>query len=311
MSAQIISVNMSLLKGVKKEPVESAMVDECGLQGDGHAGAWHRQVSLLSRECVEAFEQSSGKKYGHGDFAENITTHGIDLLSVRLRDTITTDSGVCLEVTQIGKECHGGGCAIFKEVGACIMPHEGIFCRVIKGGTLRAGDQLIHQAHPLNIQIVTLSDRASRGEYADQSGPAISSRLTGFFAKSHWGASCAISCIPDDADQLTSAVGHALDQSADIIFTTGGTGLGLRDITPETIRPLLDKEIPGIMEYIRTKYGATIPAALLSRGIAGMIGKTMVFTLPGSVRAVSEYLDCIIPVLDHALKMIWITGYKH
>ena len=93
--------------------------------------------------------------------------------------------------------------------------------------------------------------------------------------------------------------------SYNIIFTTGGTGIGPRDITVETIIPLLTKEIPGIMEYIRVKYGSEKPNALLSRGVAGLIGTTLIYTLPGSVKAVNEYMEEIFKTLMHALQMIY------
>lgn len=141
-----------------------------------------------------------------------------------------------------------------------------------------------------NVLIITLSDRASKGEYEDLSGPRIGV-LTGEFFRST-GSECLINyqLIPDDSEALRSKILEA-SLIYDIIFTTGGTGIGPRDITPDTIRPLLSKEIPGIMEHIRIKYGSEKPNALLSRGIAGVIGKCLIYTLPGSVKAVEEYMS--------------------
>ena len=110
--------------------------------------------------------------------------------------------------------------------------------------------------------------------------------------------------IPDDSVQLTTLVKNCISNGADIVFTTGGTGIGPRDITPETIRPLLDKEIPGIMELIRVKYGMEKPAALLSRGIAGVSAKTLIYCLPGSVKPVTEYCNEILPTIEHSLYML-------
>ncbi|HEX7584798.1 MAG TPA: molybdopterin-binding protein, partial [Prolixibacteraceae bacterium] len=93
-------------------------------------------------------------------------------------------------------------------------------------------------------------------------------------------------------------------ERADVIFTTGGTGIGPRDYTPDTIRPLLDKEIPGIMELIRVKYGMEKPAALLSRGVAGVSDKTLIYCMPGSVKAVTEYCNEILPTIEHSLYML-------
>jgi molybdopterin adenylyltransferase len=154
------------------------------------------------------------------------------------------------------------------------------------------------------ILVVTLSDRASRGEYEDFSGPRISLLAKEYFEQT--GIKCTITevLIPDDPEELRDII-NVSGSNFHIIFTTGGTGIGPRDITVETIKPLLTKEIPGIMEYIRVKYGSEKPNALLSRGVAGLIGKTLVYTLPGSVKAVNEYMEEILKTLHHTLQMLW------
>lgn len=152
------------------------------------------------------------------------------------------------------------------------------------------------------VEIITLSDRAYRGEYNDLSGPAIRKQLEEFFSEQQWKYTIKSSLIPDDAAMLKGIIQPAL-LSADLIFTTGGTGIGPRDITVETVRPLLDKEIPGIMEFIRVKYGADKPFALLGRGIAGIAGNALIFTLPGSVKAVGEYMTEILRTLKHTILM--------
>jgi molybdenum cofactor synthesis domain-containing protein len=153
-----------------------------------------------------------------------------------------------------------------------------------------------------DILIITLSDRASRGEYKDQSGPEIQAMLSDFFRKHDWPCIIERVLIPDDSSKLGKLLEEAKDKY-NIIITTGGTGIGPKDITIETVRPLLEKEIPGIMEFIRVRYGATHPAALLSRGVAGIAGKSIVYTLPGSVRAVREYLEEILKTLEHTVLM--------
>jgi molybdenum cofactor synthesis domain-containing protein len=110
--------------------------------------------------------------------------------------------------------------------------------------------------------------------------------------------------LPDDPAQLRAAIQAAVAGQSDILFTTGGTGIGPRDITPDVVRPLLTREIPGIMEYIRVKSGASIPYALLSRSVAGLIGSTLVYALPGSEKAVQQYLDEILKTLEHSLRML-------
>jgi len=111
-----------------------------------------------------------------------------------------------------------------------------------------------------------------------------------------------LNLIPDDSDILKELLNRSLNQF-NIIITTGGTGIGPRDITVETVKPLLEKEIPGIMEFIRIKYGSVKPNALLSRGVAGITGKALIYTLPGSVRAVEEYMTEIVKTLQHAVLM--------
>jgi molybdenum cofactor synthesis domain-containing protein len=152
------------------------------------------------------------------------------------------------------------------------------------------------------ILIITLSDRAYRGEYEDLSGPKIKELITKFFLSECWSFNINSSLIPDDAGELRDLLRIA-ETSSNIIITTGGTGIGPRDITVETVTPLLVKEIPGIMEFIRIRYGAEKPNALLSRGVAGIIGNSLIYTLPGSVRAVEEYMTEILKTLKHTIFM--------
>ena len=152
------------------------------------------------------------------------------------------------------------------------------------------------------ILIITLSDRASRGEYQDLSGPKVREKITEFFISAGWAYNIKTVLIPDEAAVLKGLLKDAGNE-CNIIITTGGTGIGPRDITTETVTPLLSKEIPGIMEFIRIKYGTEMPAALLSRGVAGIIGKSLIYTLPGSVRAVEEYMTEILKTLKHTIYM--------
>lgn len=153
-----------------------------------------------------------------------------------------------------------------------------------------------------DVLIVTLSDRASMGEYDDLSGPRIKEIISDFFATENWKFNIRMSLIPDDAVMLKALLVSARN-SCNLIVTTGGTGIGPRDITIETVQPLLEKEIPGIMEFIRIKYGTLKPNALLSRGVAGLMGKSLIYTLPGSVRAVEEYMNEIVKTLKHTFYM--------
>ena len=140
--AKIIAVCKSEDKGTKKEAVvEGILNEDYGLAGDAHADCCtHRQVSLLAIESIDKMRKL-GFEVGPGDFAENLTTQGVELLSLPVGTKISIGKDVLLEVTQIGKECHSG-CAIYREIGKCIMPKEGIFARVIHGGCVRAEDDI-------------------------------------------------------------------------------------------------------------------------------------------------------------------------
>jgi len=141
MIGKVLAVNVSLNKGERKTPAPAVTLrEEHGIEGDAHAGDWHRQVSLLAMESI-AKMQALGLKVGEGDFAENITTEGVDLVNLPIGARIELGETV-LEVTQIGKECHTR-CAIFYQAGDCVMPKEGIFARVLKGGVVRPGDQVV------------------------------------------------------------------------------------------------------------------------------------------------------------------------
>ncbi|MFA5516639.1 MAG: MOSC domain-containing protein [Desulfuromonadales bacterium] len=141
MSAQVVSVCISDNKGERKKPVAAADLQENhGIVGDAHAGDWHRQVSLLARESIGKM-RALGLDVNSGDFAENITTEGIDLVSLPVGTRLLVGESL-LEVTQIGKECHMR-CAIYHQAGDCVMPKEGIFARVLRGGTIQPGDGIL------------------------------------------------------------------------------------------------------------------------------------------------------------------------
>lgn len=139
MNGKVLSLNISEVKGIVKNPVD---VIECitdfGLKGDAHGGKWHRQISLLGNESVEKMKAMGVQGLSFGKFAENITTEGLILYELPV-GTVLLIGETVHEVTQIGKECHKG-CAIKQQVGDCVMPREGIFTKVLKGGTIRVGD---------------------------------------------------------------------------------------------------------------------------------------------------------------------------
>ncbi|GHV61667.1 molybdenum cofactor biosynthesis protein MoaC [Spirochaetia bacterium] len=141
MRGTVEAVCISDIRGIHKTPVSGRIriVEGFGIEGDAHGGNWHRQISLLSREKIEEFNRR-GASAANGDFGENILVSGIDLRSLPVGSHLKFDDAL-LEVTQIGKECHGH-CEIFKRAGDCIMPREGIFAKVISGGTVAKGDRV-------------------------------------------------------------------------------------------------------------------------------------------------------------------------
>ncbi|MCL1973389.1 MAG: molybdopterin-binding protein [Bacteroidetes bacterium] len=307
-SFQILSVNVSEQKGIPKHSVSEIHLTPDGIESDAHAGSWHRQVSLLAIESIQKFEEQCGKKFRFGDFAENMTTQGFLLYTAKPGDRLRCGQ-IELEVTQIGKKCHGTGCAVYHHTGACVMPKEGIFARVLRGGKLQAGAIFEFVPKSYQFDIITLSTRAYQGIYADLSGPETARLLQTFCDEKGWPCNIGYHLIPDDATLLHALLTKLIHQQSDFIFTTGGTGVGPTDITPETVKPLLQREIPGIMEEIRRKYSAANPAALLSRSIAGQSGNSLIFTLPGSVKAVREYTSEICVHLEHLAYMRMGLGH--
>ncbi len=301
---EVKSVNISVKKGTIKKPVEKITLSEIGIAEDAHSGSWHRQLSLLGTESLAKQAVKAKREFAYGEFAENITTEGMEIHHAKPLDMFVSEN-VELQVTQIGKECHSN-CEIFREIGDCVMPREGIFCRVVKGFNyeLTAGEKFTYVPKVFKIKLITLSDRASRGEYKDLSGIKLKRRIKDLFTSLEREFQSDSIIIPDDEEILESIINNSVNENYDIIITTGGTGIGPRDITVDVVKPMLDKEIPGIMELIRVKYGQKKHQALLSRSVAGVIGKTLIYTLPGSRKAVAEYMDEIEPTIMHSILML-------
>jgi len=294
---KIIATNTAAQRG-RKFPVDELVLNTQGIAGDVHAGSI-RPVSLFDAAQAGRFYNITGAKaLESGQFAENILFETSEVMDVKVFDRFTKDE-LIMEVTQKGKPFHDQ----FREPGNYVMPREGIFCRVLQGGTLKSGDDLLYQPKVFKAKIITLSDRASRGIYEDKSGPALAKILQKKFENLDWRLETASIIIPDNEDKLREVLAISVKNS-DLIITTGGTGIGPRDITPDVMKEYIKKEIPGIMEMIRWKYGVEKPAALISRALAGVNGKTLLFALPGSVRAVNEYMTEINKHLEHLIYMI-------
>lgn len=153
----------------------------------------------------------------------------------------------------------------------------------------------------LNVHIITLSDRASEGAYEDRGGPRVRERLETFFDGRGIEVEYTQQLLSDDAARLKEQLLAARSHGTHVIFTTGGTGVGPRDNTPDVVLELADKTIPGIMELVRMKYGANKPCALLSRTVAAIMGDIVIYTLPGSTKGIDEYLSEILASMEHLL----------
>jgi molybdenum cofactor synthesis domain-containing protein len=299
----IRSVNLSGEKGKVKDPVPEVVLSAKGIEGDAHAGPWHRQISLLAAESIQTYASKTGTKVPDGGFGENITTEGFTLHHARPLDRFICGD-VVLELTQVGKKCHGGKCAIYKQSGDCIMPDEGIFCRVVNGGTLKAGAHMEYLPYTFRLKVITLSDRAYRGFYSDRSGPAIREEMEHWFGEKQLKYTADHKILPDERESFSKELESAINDQTDLVFTTGSTGLGSRDMAPDVAMGHVDRQIPGIMELIRVKHSMVNPNAALSRSVAGQCGKTLIFVLPGSTRAVKEYLQEIRRSLWHMILMV-------
>lgn len=298
----VLAVCKSSIRGIQKTNGQSGWFEkDWGIQGDAHAGRWHRQVSLLSADRIARFNEK-GAGVIPGDFGENLVVEGIDFSSLPV-GTWLRCKDVLLEITQIGKECHSH-CAIYHKMGDCIMPREGVFARVLESGQISVGDQMsvVPREEPLPFQaaVITLSDRCSSGEREDESGPAIEKRLReeGYQVIERL-------TLPDDRTALEKELIRLCDQrKPDLILTTGGTGFSPRDITPEATLAVAERPAFGIAEAVRAASMAITRRAMLSRAVSVIRGKTLIVNLPGSPRACMESMDVFMDQLPHGLSLL-------
>lgn len=299
---KVIAVCTSDRKGIQKKDVSTAHFSaEWGIDGDAHAGKWHRQISLLSADKIEAFNKR-GANVIPGAFGENLVVEGFDFRALPV-GTLLRCNDVLLEMTQIGKECHSH-CEIYKKMGECIMPREGVFARVIEPGSISVGDEMSiekREGHfPWQAAVITLSDKAAAGERKDESGPAIAKRLR----EASYEVVEEI-VIPDDERVLKQQLIRLCDQrQLDLILTTGGTGCSARDITPEATLAIADKNVPGIAEAMRAESLKITRHAMISRAASVIRGKTLIINLPGSPRACMENMDVFMDTIPHAMGLL-------
>ena len=265
---KILAICTSPRRGTVKTAVPSAVLTpEWGIVGDAHGGNWHRQVSMLSAVKIEAFRKKIWVDYGA--FGENLVIEGFDFRTLPVTSRFAIGD-VVLEMTQIGKECHND-CVIKQQTGECIMPREGVFARVIAGGEIRVGDEVTllppPENPPLRAAVITLSDKGSRGEREDKSGPLIVKMLAAAGYKVE-----ETLLLPDEAAALKALA-------------------------------VADRNAPGIAEAMRYHSLSITPRGMLSRAASVLRGKTLIVNLPGSPKAVQENLEYILPSLEHGLRI--------
>lgn len=303
------AVCISEKKGTAKTPVpEIALRVSYGIEGDAHAGDWHRQVSLLGIESVNKL-QGKLPDLTPGAFAENILTEGITLYELPVGTDLRVGEAL-LEVTQIGKECHDA-CEIRKKTGDCVMPREGIFAVVRKAGTIRAGDDIeaVHIAGTgkYTAAVITVSDKSFEGRREDLSGPAVREMLeSAGYSVIH------TEIVPDEQPEIESALIQCADEmNASLVITTGGTGFAPRDVTPEATLAVIERRAPGIPEAMRGASLRITDRAMLSRCEAGLRGTSLIINLPGSPKAARENLSAALPALEHGLEMLLAPPQDH
>jgi len=306
---KVIAVCLSEKKGTAKRNIgQGEFIAGHGLKGDAHAGTclpdgqvWHRQVSLLSQDRIDEF-RSRGADVQDGAFGENLVVQGIDFRQLPV-GTILRCAGVVLQISQIGKECHSH-CAIYHQMGDCIMPREGVFATVVQGGCIKTGDDMsvdtLYRDSRIGAAIITVSDKGWRKEREDRSGPLIREIVEAAgYTVTH------SIILPDEQDLLEKEMRSICDsETAELLITTGGTGFSPRDRTPEATLAVAERLVPGITEVMRHKSMAITGRAMFNRGVSVIRNKTLIINLPGSPKAVKENLESVIGELKHGLDIL-------
>jgi len=302
MTGIILHICTSPKKGETKKSVDKAqLIANSGIEGDAHAGAGHRQISLLDNSDINDMREK-GLELEPGAFGENLVVEEIDLGSVGIGSVLEIGDAK-LEITQIGKVCHNR-CAIYEKTGNCIMPRTGIFAEVSAGGEITPGMLIkvikLISRNTIQVGIITVSDTCAEGTKRDTAGPVVSELIQKHLhAHIGWAG-----IVPDEENQISKTIRGLVGRGLQLILTVGGTGCAPRDVTPEATKKVIDREVPGLAERMRAESIKITPHAMLQRGVCGIVGSTLIINLPGSEKAARENLGFIIPTLGHAMKML-------
>ncbi len=294
----LISVNLGKVRGVPKHPVDKGVLTpDWGLEGDAHGGDWDRQISLFPLETMALVPKAIRTTFEENSYSENLTIEGIPPEFLRV-GTVLAIGTARIKILQIGKETFEP-----PESGRpYIVSREGRFGRVLSGGTVKRGDvvEMIEEGAYASdapvVALVTLSDKGAKGEREDVSG-----RFLRWYVTRLGGRILSSEIIPDEKPAIRETLLKEIEAGADLILTTGGTGLGPRDVTPDVTLEIIDRQVPGFAEAMRAESLRKTPHAMISRAVSGVAGKTLIINLPGSPKAVAECMEVIFPALNHAI----------
>ncbi|MCK4671426.1 MAG: hypothetical protein KAT47_02715 [Candidatus Aegiribacteria sp.] len=298
--ARVAAVCLSEKRQVRKtEQKMINLIENFGIKGDAHGGTGPRQVSILSELSLSKME-AEGISTCAGCCGENIDVGGeVELHTLLPGVKLKLGDSAVVRITEIGKDNSDGHAD--NVIQKNIFPVEGIFAEVLTGGAVKPGDTIeVLRSPGFTAGILTVSDSTSRGERDDLSGPALIELLhSNDFLPARYAV------VPDEVTEITAKLTKwCEDGFLDVLFTTGGTGFSVRDVTPEATMLICDREVPGIPEMIRQKSAEIVNSAWLSRARAGIRKQTLVINLPGSRKAAIECAEFALTVIDHGLAIL-------
>ncbi|MEN8208629.1 MAG: molybdenum cofactor synthesis domain-containing protein [Candidatus Fermentibacteria bacterium] len=298
--AGISAVCLSGKRQTRKAKQDSILlIENFGIENDAHAGSGSRQVSILSELSLARME-AEGIRTSPGCCGENIDICGaVELHTLLPGVQLKLGESAVVSVTEIGKDNSDGHAD--NVIRGNIFPIEGVFAEVLAGGTVKPDDPVeVLRNRGFTAGVLTVSDSASRGDYQDRSGTALLELLN-----SNEFLPVRYAVVPDEVPEISAKLRSWCDDGfLDVLFTTGGTGFSMRDVTPEATDMICEREVPGIPEMIRQKSALIVESAWLSRARAGIRKRTLVINLPGSRKAAVECAGFAIPILGHALEVL-------